>query len=101
MEYDILAIQDPCRNPFTSATHHSAKDDCHLCYFAAFEDEPARVCFFVNKRLDNTTWQFKSQTKDACSLHIQCEAPKQEQGQLHVHNIYLVKQRRAVSVSCR
>ncbi|KAI6789402.1 hypothetical protein KC331_g213 [Hortaea werneckii] len=88
MEYDILAIQEPWRNPFLSTTHHPAKDRFHLCYPEAVEDGPARVCFFVNKRLDNTKWQFESHTKDVCSLHIRGEAGIQTQGHLHVHNIY-------------
>jgi hypothetical protein len=88
MEYDILAIQEPWKNPFMSTTHHPAKDRFHLCYSATIENGPARVCFFVNKRLDNTTWQFESYTKDACSLHIQCEVGGQAAGHLHIHNIY-------------
>lgn len=88
MDYDILAIQEPWRNPFLTTTHHPAKDRFHLCYPAAVEDGTARVCFFVNKRLDNTKWQFESQTKDMCSLHIRCEAEAQTQGRLHVHNVY-------------
>jgi hypothetical protein len=31
-EYDILAIQEPWRNPYTATTHHPAKDVSHLCY---------------------------------------------------------------------
>lgn len=55
MDYDVLAVQEPWRNPFMSTTHHPAKAQFHLCYPAAIEGGPARVCFFVNKRLDNTT----------------------------------------------
>lgn len=87
MEYDILAIQEPWRNPFMSTKHHPAKDQFHLCYPAAVQDGPARVCFFVNKRLDNTSWQCESHTKDAFSLHIRYEVEGQTQEQLHVHNI--------------
>ena len=88
MDYDILAVQEPWRNPFMSTTHHPAKAQFHLCYPAAIEGRPARVCFFVNKRLDNTKWQFKSHTGDACSLQIQCEMNNQTQRCLHNHNIY-------------
>jgi exonuclease III len=88
MEYDILAIQEPWRNPFMSTTHHPAKAHFHLCYPVATENGPARVCFFVKKRLDNTTWQFKSLTGDACSLRIQYEVNDQTRGCLHIHNIY-------------
>ena len=28
-EFDILAIQEPWRNPFTATTHHLAKDKFH------------------------------------------------------------------------
>lgn len=88
MEYEILAIQEPWRNPFMSTTHHPAKAHFHLCYPAAIENEPDRVCFFVNKRLDNTMWQFESHKKDACSLHVRCEVGGQTRGHLHIHNIY-------------
>jgi exonuclease III len=88
MDYDVLAIQEPWRNPFMSTTHHPAKAQFHLCYPAAIEEGPARVCFFVNKRLDTTTWQFKSHTRDACSLQIQYEKDHQARGCLHIHNIY-------------
>lgn len=88
MEYDILAIQEPWRNPFMSTTHHPAKAQFHLCYPAAIEGGPARVCFFVNKGLDNTMWQFKSHTRDACSLQIQYPVDDQTRGCLHIHNIY-------------
>jgi hypothetical protein len=43
-EYDILAIQEPWRNPFAATTHHPAKDVFHLCCPAEEEAGPARVC---------------------------------------------------------
>lgn len=88
MDYDILAIQEPWRNPSMSTTHHPAKAQFHLCYPAVIEGGPARVCFFVNKRLDNTKWQFKSHTGDTCSLQIQYELGDQTRGCLHIHNTY-------------
>jgi len=33
-------------------THHLAKDIFHLCYLDGDEEGPARVYFFVNKRLN-------------------------------------------------
>lgn len=88
LDYDVLAIQEPWRNPFMSTTHHPAKAHFHLCYPAATENGPARVCFFVNKRLDSTTWQFEPHTGDVCSLHIRYDVGCQTQGRLHIHNIY-------------
>lgn len=87
-EYEILAIQEPWRNPFTSTTRHPAKDHFQLCYPADGQDGPARVCFFVNKRLHTTAWHFESHTRDACSLHVRCEPGTQVQGYMPVHNIY-------------
>ena len=71
-EYDILAIQEPWRNPYMATTHHPAKDVFHLCYPAAADEEgPARVCFFVNKRIDHNRWRFKEHSRDVCSLVIE------------------------------
>jgi hypothetical protein len=66
--YDILAIQEPWRNPFASTTHHPAKRTFHLCYPSDEKDGPARVCFFINKRLDQTKWHFSERTRDFCSI---------------------------------
>jgi len=51
-EYNVLAIQEPWRNPFMLTTYHSAKDIFYLCYPDGDEEGPARVYFFVNKRLN-------------------------------------------------
>ncbi len=91
--FDIIAIQEPWVNPFMSTTHHPAKDIFHLCYPTGDGDGHARVCFFVNKRLDNTKWQFEQQTRDLCSLKIQFEEEGQMKGQLTIHNIYNPTQR--------
>lgn len=65
--YDILAIQEPWRNPFSETTHHPAKNQFHLCYPDSGEPDPARVCFFVNKRIDQSKWAFKQSTSAASS----------------------------------
>lgn len=88
-EYDILAIQEPWRNPFMETTHHPAKDIFHLCYPTGNEEEgPARVCFFINKRLDHTKWQFKQYTRDICTLKISVEMENHPSRQLSIHNVY-------------
>jgi hypothetical protein len=70
-EYDILAFQEPWRNPFAATTHHPAKRVFHLCCPAGDEAGPARVCFFINKRLDHKKWQLKEHSRDICSLTIE------------------------------
>ncbi|KAK2922996.1 hypothetical protein FoTM2_017264 [Fusarium oxysporum f. sp. vasinfectum] len=67
--YDILAIQEPWKNPFDTTTHHPAKDQFHLCYPDKDRNFPARVCFFINKRLDHSRWHFRERADpDAAEL---------------------------------
>jgi hypothetical protein len=87
-EYDILAIQEPWRNPYTATTHHPAKHIFHLCYPTTTGEGPARVCFFVNKRLDQSKWRFQERTGDVCSLILDLDRDKTQRRQLAVHNIY-------------
>ncbi|OHE90236.1 zinc knuckle [Colletotrichum orchidophilum] len=84
--YDILAIQEPWANPYNTTTHHPAKDRFHLCYPSNREDGPARVCFFVNKKLDHSKWQFKEHSKDLCTLTLGLRAAQNTE--IAIHNIY-------------
>ncbi|KNB19275.1 hypothetical protein FOXG_22503 [Fusarium oxysporum f. sp. lycopersici 4287] len=68
--YDILAIQEPWKNPFDTTTHHPAKDQFHLCYPDKDQTFPARVCFFINKRLDHSRWHFEEANRDLGSLNL-------------------------------
>src|SRR5690242_9964923 len=70
MGFDILAIQEPWANPFVNTTHHPAKDRFHLCYPHNEGEGPARVCLFINKRLDHSKWQFESHNRDLCTVTI-------------------------------
>jgi hypothetical protein len=72
LEYDILAIQEPWRNPFKETTHHPAKNEFHLCYPKEGEDGPARVCLFIHKRINHTRWQFKEHSRDHCTWILDC-----------------------------
>ncbi|CVL08851.1 uncharacterized protein FMAN_14093 [Fusarium mangiferae] len=84
--YDILAIQEPWKNPFDTTTHHPAKDKFHLCYPDKDQDSPARVCFFINKRLDHSKWHFKVESRDLCSLDL--EVGTEEEQHIVIHNVY-------------
>ncbi|KAF5669922.1 reverse transcriptase [Fusarium denticulatum] len=85
-QYDILAIQEPWKNPFDKTTHHPAKDQFHLCYPDKDESGPARVCFFINKRLDHSKWHLKETSRDLCSLNLILGT--EEEQQITVHNVY-------------
>jgi ribonuclease HI/exonuclease III len=83
-EYDILAIQEPWRNPFMATTHHPAKDVFDLYCPGGTEDGPTRVCFFVNRRIDSSKIQFKEHTRDLCSITLMLEGEQQ----LSIYNVY-------------
>jgi exonuclease III len=84
--YDILAIQEPWKNPFDTTTHHPAKDQFHLCYPDKDRNFPARVCFFINKRLDHSRWHFREVSRDLCSLNLVLGT--EEEQQIVIHNVY-------------
>jgi exonuclease III len=90
-EYDILAIQEPWRNPFQDTTHHPAKDSFYLCYPESTDGLPSRVCFFVNKRLDNSKCHFKEYSRDLCSIVLNTGETDAER--IVVSNVYNQPQR--------
>ncbi|KAG7410379.1 hypothetical protein Forpi1262_v017601 [Fusarium oxysporum f. sp. raphani] len=84
--YDILAIQEPWKNPFDTTTHHPAKDQFHLCYPDKDQTLPARVCFFINKRLDHSRWHFEEANRDLGSLNLRLGT--EEEQRIMVYNVY-------------
>ena len=84
--YDVLAIQEPWINPFTPTTHHPVRDRFHLAYPTG---ESARVCFFVNERIDKCSWTVKEWSPDFQTLQLkQGVEQEQEQNTLYIHNVY-------------
>ncbi|KAI3534405.1 reverse transcriptase [Colletotrichum abscissum] len=76
--YDIIAIQEPWRNPYSATTHHPAKDWFHLCYPSSEENGLARVCFFINKKLDHS----HDDAETSLVLHNVCNpSPREEDRQ--------------------
>lgn len=67
LKYDILAIQEPWRNPFIDTSYHPLKEHFQLTYLA---DAGTRVCFYINKRIDPSTWNVSYVSKDIISLKI-------------------------------
>jgi ribonuclease HI len=67
LEYDILAIQEPWRNRFIATSYHPLKQHFQLTYL---ENTATRVCFYVNKRIDPSTWSVSFITKDIIALAI-------------------------------
>ena len=67
LEYDILAIQEPWRNPFIATSYHPLKAYFQLTYL---DDAATRVCFYINNRIDPSTWNVSYITKDIIALEI-------------------------------
>ena len=81
-DYDILAIQEPWRNPFTNTTYHPLKADFHLLYM---DDPTTRVCFYINKRLNPDKWDISFQSKDVAVLRI---TDRTSNNRLCIFNVY-------------
>lgn len=87
-KFDVVAVQEPWRNPYMATTHHPAKDVFHLCYPETAGGNPARVCFFVNKRLEHTKWRFEAHSRDAATLTVTMPEQSDAGGRISIHNIY-------------
>jgi hypothetical protein len=68
--------------------HHSAKDRFHLCYPKKTEGEPARMCFFINKKLDHIKWQFQKHSKNICTWVVETEENSHNSRIIAIYNIY-------------
>ncbi|KAH8878502.1 DNase I-like protein, partial [Thozetella sp. PMI_491] len=82
LEYDILAIQEPWRNPFTNTTYHPLKTHFQLTYL---DDTATRACLYINKRIHPGAWSVSYISKDIVSLAI-CNPSSGRQ--LHIFNVY-------------
>ncbi|CAG9950816.1 unnamed protein product [Clonostachys rosea f. rosea IK726] len=81
-EYDILAIQEPWRNPFITTTYHPLKTDFQLSYF---NDAATRVCLYINKRIDPSTWSVSHISKDITHLNLRNPTSNET---IHILNVY-------------
>lgn len=81
---DIIAIQEPWKNPFSNTTHHPAKDTHELLYpeiGTGEKEERTRVCMFVSKKLSG--WVHTVHSRDVQELSITTST-----GNLRILNIY-------------
>jgi ribonuclease HI len=82
LEYDVLAIQEPWRNPFIATSYHPLKAHFQLTYFP---HAATRVCFYVNKRVDPGAWNVSFISNDIISLKIFDSRLNQS---VHIFNVY-------------
>jgi hypothetical protein len=67
LELDIIAIQEPWRNPHQNTTHNPAADHFRLVYM---DSQNTRTCFFVNKKISTAASTARIHSPDVCSLRI-------------------------------
>jgi exonuclease III len=88
-EYDILAFQEPWRNPFISTTHNPIPHSFHLCFPKDSREALARACFFVNRRIDLNGWKFTEHTRDLSTLEITTRTLNADTtSKIVIHNVY-------------
>jgi len=63
----VIAIQEPWRNPLIATSYHPLKAHFQLAYL---NDKNTRVCFYINKQIDASTWSVSFITKDIVVLEI-------------------------------
>lgn len=79
--YDILAIQEPWRNPFQTTINNRIGQHFELLYM---QNENTRVCLFINKRIEKKTYTHTFHSKNLISLKLGIEDGRT----LNIHNIY-------------
>ncbi len=80
LNIDIIAIQEPWRNTRDQTIYHPRKNSFHLLYS---ENDKTRVCFFINKKIDQSNWTYTMDGPDIISLHL--NLPDRC---IHIHNTY-------------
>jgi hypothetical protein len=79
---DVLAIQEPWRNPFINTTHHPIPQHFELAYH---DHKKTPVCFFVNKRIESSLSSATHHTPDLRTLQLRWGEGNEE---IVIHNIY-------------
>lgn len=65
--FDVLAIQEPWRNPHVATSYNPRSSNFHL----AFQIEGAsRICFYINKKIDPESWEAHFKHKDLGTLTV-------------------------------
>ncbi len=80
LDIDIIALQEPLRSTRDQTKYHPRKDSFHLLYS---ENDKTRVCIFINKKIDQSTWTYTTDGPDTISLHL--NLPDEC---IHINNVY-------------
>jgi hypothetical protein len=77
--YDIIAIQEPWKNPFQNRTYCLSQSG----FIPIYDNPTCRSCFLVNKEVDSTAWIVEYPSPDLSVLHL-----RTEQSNIWIYNIY-------------
>jgi len=79
-EYDIIAIQEPYRNPYDSAAYNPHNSPFHLI---DYKKAGSRVNTYVNKKLPLRTFH----SKDLLSITLHIAGEPLETRVINIHNV--------------
>ena len=83
-DYDIIAIQEPWRNPSIPTTLSSHQSGFHLLYRP---NGDTGVCFYINDTIDPDSWEVEYPSADMCTLKIRMKIGTTSDV-IHIHNVY-------------
>src|ERR1700723_2583409 len=83
-DFDVLAIQEPWRNPFITTGYNTQASGFHLAYPPLLL---TRVCFYINKRLNISQWTVTNHNEDIQTLTVKTKASGAGET-LQIHNVY-------------
>src|SRR5271170_3889754 len=79
-DFDIIAVQEPWRNRYDSATYNTRDSGFHLI---DKKDRDSRVSMYINKRISTDSWN-----EVLYSLNTQSITLRLNDTQISVYNIY-------------
>jgi hypothetical protein len=68
--YDIIALQEPWKNPHQNRTYCPA----YTGFLPAYDNTKRRACFLINKEVDRTMWTVQFPSPDLAVLCLRTEA---------------------------
>ena len=83
-DYDIIAIQEPWRNPSIPTNLSSHPSGFHLLFRP---NRDTRVCFYINDTIDPDSWEAEYPSADICTLKVRMKTGNTSKV-IHIHNVY-------------
>jgi exonuclease III len=81
--YDVIAIQEPWRNPFDSQTYNPRDSGFHLINLKRAD---SRVSIYINKDISENIWIETVHSPDLLTVSLRCAG--EQHAAVNIHNIY-------------